>query len=83
MTAAQPREDIETETAQQRRRTDVDPRHTKLAIPPHELDVCDPRQPPTAKVEDLRVEDVAREQEFVAGKPVLDRLADDHDVVRE
>ena len=73
------REDTETKAAQQRRRTDVDPHHSKLAIPPHELDVRDPSQPPTAKVEDLAVEDVAREQEFVAGKLVLDRIGRDHD----
>ena len=78
-----PREDTETKAAQQRRRTDVDPYHSKLAIPPHELDVRDPSQPPTAKVEDLRVEDVAREQEFVAGKLVLDRIVRDHDLFRE
>ena len=57
------REDTETKAAQQRRRTDVDPHHAKLAIPPHELDVRDSSQPPTAKVEDLAVEDIAREQE--------------------
>ena len=78
-----PREDTETKAAQQRRGTDVDPRHSKLAIPPHELDVCNPRQPPSAKVEDLRVEDVAREQEFVSGKLVLDRIGRDHDLFRE
>jgi hypothetical protein len=78
-----PREDTETKAAQQRRRTDIDTYHSKLAIPPHELDVCDPSQPPTDKVEDLPVEDVAREQEFVAGKLVLDRIVRYHDVFRE
>jgi hypothetical protein len=69
------REDPETKPAQQRRCPDVDPHYTKLAIPPRELDVRDPSQPPTGKVEDLAVEDVAREQELVAGKLVLDRIA--------
>ena len=54
-----PREDTETKATQQRRGTDVDPHHLKLAIPPHELDVRDACQPPPAKLEDLRVEDVA------------------------
>ena len=78
-----PRKDTKTKAAQQRRGTDVDPYHLKLAIPPHELDVRDPRQPPPAKVEDLRVEDVAREQELVVGKPILDRIGCDHDLFRE
>ena len=78
-----PREDTETKAAQQRRGTDVDPHHSKLAIPPHELDVRDPRQPPPAKVEDLRVEDVAREKELVAGKLVADRIGLDHDLFGE
>lgn len=78
-----PREDTETEAAQQRRRTDVDPHRSKLAIPPHELDVRDPRQPPSGKVEDLGVQDVARKQKFVAGKPILDRILRYHDVFRE
>ena len=78
-----PREDTETETAQQRGRTDVHSHHANLAIPPGELDVRDPSQPPTAEVEDLRVEDVAREQELVGGKLVLDRILRDHDVLRE
>ncbi len=78
-----PREDPETKPAQQRRRTDIDPHDAKLAIPPHELDVRDPSQPPTANVEDLAVEDVARKQEFVAAKLVLDRIAGDHDLFRE
>ena len=77
------REDPETKPAQQRRRPDVDPHHTKLAIPPHELDVRDPSQPPTGKVEDLAVEDVAREQELVAGNVVLDRIARYDDLFRE
>jgi hypothetical protein len=54
-----PCEDAQTEAPQYRRRTDIDPHHSKLAIPPHELDVRDPCQPSPAKVEDLRVEDVA------------------------
>ena len=78
-----PREDTETKATQQGRGTDVDPHHSKLAIPPHELDVRDPRQPPPAKIKDLRVEDVAREQELVAGKLVLDRIGRDHDLFRE
>ena len=78
-----PREDTETKAAQQRRRTYIDAHHSKLAIPPHELDVGDPSEPPAAKLEDLRVEDVAREQEFVAGKLVLGRIVRNHDVFRE
>ncbi len=78
-----PREDTETKPAQQRRGTDVDPYHSKLAISPHELDVRDSRQSPSANVEDLRVKDVAREQEFVGGKLVLDRIGRDHDLFRE
>lgn len=78
-----PCEDTETKTTQQRRRTDVDPHHSKLAIPPHKLDVRDPRQPPSGKVEDLGVQDVARKQKFVAGKPILDRILRYHDVFRE
>lgn len=77
------RADTETETAQQRRRPDVDPHNSKLAIPRHELDVRDPSQPPTGKVEDLAVEDVARKQEFVAGKLVLDRTARYDDLFRQ
>ncbi len=77
------REDTETKAAQQRRGTDFNPHHSKLAIPPHELDVRDPRQTPAPKVEDLCIEDVAREQEFVAGKLVLDRIGRDHDLFRE
>jgi hypothetical protein len=78
-----PREDTETKAAQQRRDTDVDSHHSKLTIPANELDVRDPSQAPTAKVENLAVEDVAREQEFVAGKLVLDRIGRDHDLFRE
>lgn len=78
-----PREETQTKATQQRRGTDVDPYHSKLAISPNELDVRDPRQPPPATVEDLRVEDVACKQELVAGKLVLGGIGRDHDVFRE
>jgi hypothetical protein len=76
-----PREDAETEATKQRRRANVDAYHSKLAISPHELDVRDPRQPLPANVEDLRVEDVAREQELVPGELVLYGIGGDHDLV--
>jgi hypothetical protein len=78
-----PREDTETKAAQQRRGTDVDPHNSKLAISPYELDVRDSRQSPSANVEDLRVKDVSREQEFVGGKLVLDWICRDRDLFRK
>ena len=78
-----PCEDTQPKATQQRRGTDVDPYHTKLAISPYELDVRDAREPTPAKVEDLRIEDVACQQELVAGKLVFDRIGRDHDLFSE
>ena len=78
-----PSKDTETKAAQQLRGADVDPNDSKLAVLPGELDVCDPRQPSPTKVEDLRVEDVARQPELVFRKLVLDRIGGDHDLVRK
>jgi hypothetical protein len=78
-----PREDTESKATQQRRCTDVDCHRSKLAVPPHELDVRDPRQPPSTKLEDLGVKDVASQQELVVGKLVFDRVGRDHDLFGE
>ena len=76
------REGMQPQSAQQRRGRDVDPEHPKAGPGPRELDVLHADQPASVEVDDLLVQDVAREQHIVVlelvGADAVPRVRQDH-----